>query len=166
LEFKSESLLLSSKEISDLLKKTCEKGLPFKFTAKGMSMSPFICNGDSIIIEPIFKNGLIEEGDIVAFISPEEGRLIVHRVIKKQIQYLLKGDNVYHSDGYCEKKHIHGYVKKVMITGKNVRGFHKTIRFFFLFLNNYKKSIALLSRYKILTPVCRLTNKVLNEILR
>jgi len=163
LEFKSESLVLSSKEIAEFLKTTCEKGLPFKFTAKGMSMSPFICNGDSIIIEPIFKKESIEEGDIVAFISPEEGRLIVHRVIKKKIQYLLKGDNVYQSDGYCEKKYIHGYVQKVIITDKNVRGYHKTIRIFFLFLDHYKKIIALLSRYKILTPICRLTNKVLNE---
>jgi signal peptidase I len=166
LEFKSESLLLSSKEIAEFLKTTCEKGLPFKFTAKGMSMSPFICNGDSIIIEPIFKKGSIEEGDIVVFISPEDGRLIVHRVILKKRLYLLKGDNIYQSDGYCKKKHIHGYVKKVIITGKNARGFHKIIRFFFLFLNNYKKSIALLSRYKILTPVCRFANKVLNETPR
>lgn len=128
-----------------------------------MSMSPFICNGDSIIIEPVFKKKKIETGDIVAFITPDEGHLIIHRIIKKNSQYLLKGDNAFHSDGYCEKNDIHGYVKNIIINGKNVPNYHKTIRRCFLFLNNFKKIIAFSSQYKILTPVCRITNKVLNE---
>ncbi len=155
--------MLSSSEIAEFLKATCEKGLSFKFTAKGTSMSPFICNGDSVIINPLFKKDTIKEGDIVAYITPDGGNLILHRIIKKNSQYLLKGDNVFHNDGYCDKKNIHGYVKKVIITGKNIPIFHKIIRNFFLFFNNFKKIIAFLSRHKILTPVCRLTNKVLNE---
>ena len=157
----SDSLQVSNKDIAGLLKTTCEKGIPFKFTANGASMSPFICNGDSLIIYPIFKKRKIKIGDIVAFITPSEGLLIIHRIIKVNGQYLLKGDNVYHNDGYCEKKYIHGYVKKVIIIEKKLPIYRKTIRKLFLFLNNFKKIIALLSRYKILTPVCRLFNKFL-----
>jgi len=154
--------LLSNRDIADFLKATCKKGIPFRFTAKGMSMSPFICNGDSLTIEPIYKK-TIEEGDIVACITPGESRLIIHRIIKKNRLYLLKGDNVYHSDGYYEKKYVHGYVKEIHISKNIFSGHRKTIRRFFLFLNNFKKIISFLSRYKILTPVCRLSNKILNE---
>lgn len=159
---KSERLLLSSKEIADFLKKTLKKEIPFKFTAKGTSMSPFICSGDSLIIEPVLQNRSIEEGDIVAIITPEEGYLIVHRIIRKNRHYLLKGDNVYPEDGYYSQTDIHGYVGKIIIARKYSHGYRKTIRYIFLFFNKFKKMIAFLSRYKILTPVCRLTNKVLN----
>ena len=160
MKLESGSLLLSNREIAGFLKKTCQKGIPFKFTAKGMSMSPFICDGDALIIEPICKIKRIEKGDIVACISPVEGHLIIHRVIKKQNgQYLLKGDNVYHCDGYCREKDIHGCVKKVIIMRKKIHTFHKLIRKIFLFLNNFKKIIAFSSRYKLLTPVCRMTSR-------
>ena len=160
MKVESDNLLLSSKEIAGFLKKTCEKGIPFKFTATGMSMSPFICDGDSLIIEPLKK--IPAAGDIVAFINPARGYLIIHRVIEKQNeQYLLKGDNVYSYDGYCEKKDIHGIVKKIIITQKNLRSPGRLVRKFFLFLNNYKKTIAFFSKYKLLTPVCRVTNKLI-----
>ncbi len=117
-------------------------------------MVPFICDGDTLIIEAIpIKKG-IRTGDVVAYIQPKTGLLIVHRVIKEQEgEYLLKGDNVYTCDGYCEKKDIHGFVKEIIKKEKPNR--------FFNSLNNHKRAIALLSRYKLLTPVCRLVNKIL-----
>ncbi len=162
LDIKPDNLILSSRETAGFLKATCDKGVAFKFAAKGLSMSPFICNGNLLIIEPVFKKKL-EVGDIVAFITPEDGKLIIHRIIKKKNrQYLLKGDNVYCNDGYYKKEFIHGYVKTIIIRGK-LYGCRKIFHNLFFYLSTFKKSIALLSRYKILTPVCRLTNKVINE---
>ena len=159
----SNHLMLSGRDVADFLKSTCAKGIPFKFTATGLSMAPFICNGDSLIIDPILNGKTITKGDIVAFITPDEGRLIVHRMVKKkQGQYLIKGDNVYHTDGYYKQEYIYGSVTKI-ITSINKGNFHKIIRKFFLFLNNFKMILAFLSRYKILTPICRITNKILNE---
>ena len=158
----SDSILLSSKEVADFLQETCKKGIPFKFTAKGMSMSPFICDGDSLIIEPFTKKENPGIGDIVAFINPVRGNLIIHRVIKKQHkQYLLKGDNVYSHDGYCDNKDIHGIVKKIIIARKNFYWPGWLLRKIFLFLNNFKKTIAFFSRYRLLTLVCRPVNKLI-----
>ena len=51
--------------------------------------------------------------------------------------------------------------KNVLIIGKKIPIFCPAIQKIFLFLNNFKKIIALSSRYKILTPVCRIANKLL-----
>jgi hypothetical protein len=159
----SNHLMLSGRDVANLLKSTCAKGIPFKFTAPGLSMAPFICNGDSLTIDPILNGKTITEGDIVAFITPDEGRLIVHRMIKKkQGQYLIKGDNVYLTDGLYKQEHIYGSVTKI-ITSSNKGNFNNIVRKFILFLNTFKMTLAFLSRYKILTPICRITNKVLNE---
>lgn len=77
-------LMLSSRGVATLLKSTCGNGASFKFTAKGFSMSPFICSGDSLLIGPIPNKKTLSEGDIVALVTPEEGRLIIHRIIKKK----------------------------------------------------------------------------------
>ena len=162
LDFKSDTLILSSKETADFLKSACNKGVAFKFTAKGLSMSPFIYNGDALIIEPVSKKEL-ETGDIVAFTTQEEGKLIIHRIIKKKnCHYLLKGDNVYYNDGYYKKESIHGYVKTIIIR-KKLYGCRKMFHIFCLYLNNFKKTMAFFSRHKILTVACRVFNKVLDE---
>ncbi len=159
----SDTLLLSSEETGDFLKKAHEKNIPFKFTARGMSMSPFICSGDTITIQP-YLNRKCQIGDIVAYINPDTGHLIVHRIIKKnKEQYLLKGDNKYHPDGYCPQKNVYGYVNEVTISIKKFTHYRKIIRNGFLFFGNFKKALAFLSLYNVTTPICRAANKVLNE---
>ncbi len=158
----SGQILLSSKELADFLKEVSRKGLPFKFTAKGMSMSPFICDQDSIIVQPMHKNKNFEVGDIVACTIPENGRLIIHRIIEiKASLFGIKGDNVYSCDGYFKKNDIHGCIKKVVISGKKTSFFYRAIRKSFLFINRFSKIIAVLSRYRMLTPGCRIINKIL-----
>ena len=150
-----ENITLSRKELGNFLRKICSRGVSFKFTAKGMSMAPFIRDGDMLIIEPYKKK--IEIGDIVAYISPEEEDLFIHRIIgEKNGKYLLKGDNVYRRDGYCKPVSIHGYVKEIIRMGHA-----GAAQRFFYWLGRFKIIIAILSRYKILTPVCRVSNKFL-----
>ena len=129
-----------------------------------MSMSPFICDGDAVIIKPYSSQRDIETGDIAAYINPQAGRLIIHRIIKKfNGRYLLKGDNICLCDGYCDKKDIHGYVKQITISPKSTHGLEKPIRTLFLFLNKFKNIIAFLSRCKLLTFVCRIANKSIHS---
>jgi len=162
LAVESNRILLSSKEIASFLKETCQKKVSFKFTARGMSMAPFICDGDALIIEPITENKIPVIGDIVAFINPAEGFLVIHRVIRIQNnEYLLKGDNVYYNDNYCHNKDIHGIVKKIVITKDRFHGPDRVLRKMFLFVNNFKKTIAFLSRHNLLTLMCRLINKLI-----
>ena len=108
------NLTLSNQALGGFLKTITLKGASFKFTARGMSMSPFICCGDSLVIAPIKKT--LKKGDIVAFISSSKDNLIIHRIVHiKNNKFLLKGDNVYNADGYVKKECIYGYVKKVIV---------------------------------------------------
>jgi len=127
-----------------------------------MSMSPFICDQDSIIVQPMNGNKNFELGDIVACTRPDNGHLIVHRIVEiKNSLFGIKGDNVYAWDGYFEKKNIHGCIGEVIISKKKGPCFYQLLRKSFLVLNRFSKIIAVLSRYNILTPGCRLINKLL-----
>ncbi|MCF6248819.1 MAG: S24/S26 family peptidase [Desulfobacula sp.] len=145
--------------MADLLKKACKKGLPFKFIARGMSMSPFICDGDTIIIQPASQREAAL-GDIVAFICPENGTLIIHRIVNKtNDKFLLKGDNVFHYDGWVEKKNILGYANNTTCSQKKSPVIRTIVRHFFQVANKQKNNIAILSRYNITTIFCRILNK-------
>ncbi len=122
-------------------------------------MSPFICGGDAILIEPATLRK-VQVGDIAAYICPENGILIIHRIVtEKNGKYLLKGDNVFHFDGWIEEKDIHGYVKDVIFLRKKLPNINYFFRRLFLFLNKFKKSVGIFSRYKITTLFCRISNK-------
>ncbi len=122
-------------------------------------MSPAICSGDSLIIDPITDN--IGLGDIVAYISPETNQLVIHRIVgNKNGYYLLKGDNVWHNDGRCGKDSIYGYVKFVLIVGNKGNFFQKSVRAVFTRNDFLKKTFALASRFNILTFACRVANRI------
>lgn len=157
---KIDPLFLSNRDIGDFLKRACKKGISFKFTARGMSMAPFICDGDTITISPIVTSNVLHTGDIVAYISPDTNHLIIHRIIKSEnSKYLLKGDNTYQCDGYCERQDIHGLISRIEYKNKKYDSI-RFIRELFRKLGYLKKNVALLSRYKLLTPFCRLINKI------
>ena len=55
-----------------------------------------------------------ETGDVVAFLAPDTGDLILHRIILKiKESYQMKGDNNWESDGIFSKNNLIGYVKKI-----------------------------------------------------
>ena len=114
----------------ELLKAVTEHGKLFRFTAPGFSMHPFIRNLDIITVAPLSESQPCT-GDIVAFIRPETGKLIVHRVIGDMAGiYLIKGDNVDEPDGIIPGKNILGIVVRVERDGRAVRagnGFDRTL---------------------------------------
>jgi signal peptidase I len=101
-----------------LMAAVLEKGVPFRFSASGSSMTPFIRDGDVITVAP----GRIRYGDVVAFVSPHSEKLTVHRVVRVSIDgYLIKGDNVAEPDGYVPRASLLGRVSRVEHGSKHVR---------------------------------------------
>lgn len=103
----------------ELLKAVTEKGKLFRFKAPGFSMHPFIRHEDIITVAPLPAGGPVP-GDIVAFVRPDIGKLIVHRVIAKTDDgYLIKGDNTENPDGIIPAANILAIVVRVEHKGKN-----------------------------------------------
>jgi len=137
----------------ELLKAVLEKGKLFRFQAPGFSMYPFIRNNDIITIAPL-TDRCPSAGDVVAFIHPDIGKLVVHRVIDcSDNTFLIKGDNTGMPDGLVPRENIFGTVILVERAGRNaVAG-----------LGYGRGAIALLSRYGLLQGfiwIMRLPRKV------
>lgn len=90
---------------------TVNSGNSLKFSAPGKSMFPFVQSGDIITIAPVTE--IIEYGDIVAAIT-DTHRIIIHRVVgQRSGQFLLKGDNSIHDDGYFYRNNIIGKLVEI-----------------------------------------------------
>jgi len=114
-------LSLSSPALIELMRGVLDKEVPFRFQAKGFSMSPFIKNGDVITVETL-PDGAPRLGHIVAFRHPGSGRLVVHRVVgRKGGAYLIKGDAAPEGDGLVPADNILALVTKVEREGQPVR---------------------------------------------
>ena len=111
---------LSGKNLRDLLHAVLLKSVPFRFCAKGMSMYPFIQNGDIITIYP--RNDVtLHTGEVIAFCHPVTEKLVIHRIIKKQRDRIIaKGDNNPEPDGMIPLQNIFGHVTRVERNGKAV----------------------------------------------
>jgi signal peptidase I len=153
---KGEEFPLSGAALTGLLKAVLAKGASLRFRAKGFSMSPFIKDGDVITVSPL-QNTLLRIGDIVAFIHPETGKLIVHRLVKRiDNSYFITGDNILQRDDLIPKKNILGRVTKLERANKRI----------FLGLGPERHLIALSSRKKLLSLMLSLRRFIPNFIRR
>jgi len=85
-----------------------------KFKGYGVSMTPFIKNGDTLTIKLLSKNDAIRTGDIVVVKQIDKKKIIVHRIIKtKETRYYIKGDNKIRSDGWFPQKAIIGVITEI-----------------------------------------------------
>jgi signal peptidase I len=117
---KKDELPLSGEALIELITAVHEKGASFKFRAKGFSMSPFVKCGDIITISPT-KKSAVGRGDIVAFVHPESGKPIVHRVIRKEsAAFRIRGDSLHIDDGLIPESAILGKVAKIERDGQKV----------------------------------------------
>ena len=155
---KGGELKLSGLDLTKLLQAVLDKGAPFRFRAKGFSMSPFIKDDDVITVSPI-TDGLTRSGDVVAFISPEMKKLVIHRVVGKKGEYFhIKGDNIPDTEELIPVTNIMGSVTRVERNGKEV----------FLGLGPERFLIALLTRTgflsQLLTPLWRLFRPLIKKL--
>lgn len=115
-----EELFLSGQDMTELLNAVTGRGLPFRFTAKGRSMYPFIRDSDVVTVAP-YASHRPRVGDVVAFARPGSRKLIVHRVIgREQTGLWIKGDSCTHAEGPIPLDHILGTVTCVERGGRQI----------------------------------------------
>jgi hypothetical protein len=89
---KRGELCVSGPALVDLLQAVLDKGVPFRFRARGFSMSPFIKDSDVITLFPLSDTS-VRLGDVVAFVRSRTRSLIIHRVVgKRDGSFLVAGD--------------------------------------------------------------------------
>jgi len=111
-------LSISSSGLADLMDAVVEKGVPFRFRASGRSMFPAIRDGDTITISPL-EPGEPRVGQVAACRLPDNGRLVVHRVVRRRKgQALIKGDRVANADGWVPFADLLGAVTAVERKGR------------------------------------------------
>ncbi len=140
---KSQSLI-SQAVLVDLIGAVFVRGLPFRFTALGYSMSPFIQDGDIITLAPL-ANQPLSLGEVVAYSMPGRNTLVVHRVLAKSaLSCLIQGDNHPSGpDGEIPFSNLIGRVIHVERQGRRDR----------VGLGPERRLIALLSRRRLLVPL-------------
>jgi signal peptidase I len=135
---------LSGEALLDLLQTILSKGIPIRFKARGWSMTPFIQDGDVITVAPI-KLRKPSVGEVVAFIRPESGNLVVHRVVAMLGDHaLIHGDDI--------PEFPDGIIPLHNILGSVIRN-ERNNRHIWLGLGPERVLIAWLSRVKLLTPL-------------
>ena len=136
-------IAFSATAFYDLMRAVNEKGIPFRFRARGYSMSPFIKDGDVITIAPLSSKGPLL-GDVVPVYFPDSGSLLVHRVVARRGEIcILKGDNSHEPDGHVPRSGIPARVIEVRRNGVKRQ----------LGMGPERFLIALLSRTNLLLPV-------------
>ena len=137
----------SSHELIALMRDVFARGMPFRFKATGFSMLPFIQDGDLVTITPMTEE-TPRLGEVVAFVHPVNGNLIVHRIIDRKAGVpVIRGDGVEdETDGLIPEKNLLGRITRVERKSKRIR----------LGLGPERVFIAWLSRIGLLIPL--LTN--------
>lgn len=110
----------SGEAVAELIRAVLDRGKAFRFRALGLSMSPFIKDGDVITVAPL---GSVppRTGEIATFVHSVSGKVRVHRIVGvERGRYLLKGDNALESDGEVSAEHILGRVIRVERSGRRV----------------------------------------------
>lgn len=114
-------LPLSGEDLLGLLSEVLAKGVRFRFLASGYSMSPFIRDGDIITVRPC-ESSALRKGMVVAYVRPLDGRLAVHRIVRRtQAGLALKGDHEPIADYPLASSGILGVVDTVERKGRRIR---------------------------------------------
>lgn len=109
-----EKFSVSGRNMGIVLRSILDEDIPVSFYARGISMTPFIQDGDKITIKPLSQIRPLL-GRVVPIINPNDEKLIVHRIIaKKSDLFLIKGDfSSKNNDGWVEESQILGCVSCV-----------------------------------------------------
>lgn len=114
-------LIVPNEVVLDLMQAALARNATFRFRAFGWSMSPFIRPGDVIFVDS-FRCQKPVVGQVIAFIHPGSGMLLVHRIVQQQKSgFLLQGDNLNaKNDGIIPSKNVIARVVRVTRMGKRV----------------------------------------------
>lgn len=154
--------LVDADEFATLTTSILSEGQVLRFQARGDSMRPFIKNGDLVEVHAVSKKVLVR-GD-VALCRLENGRLVVHRVIKvNKDSLLLQGDALHYTDGLVSQENVLGRVDKVDHHGKSIQLDRPWLRF----LVSLWLPLTVLHRlgYQIIEGVRRIRKLILHSII-
>jgi len=148
---KMDQRTVNSDELANLIRDTVTKRKILSFNAPGSSMAPFIHSGDKIFVAPVAQVS-IRTGDVLAFVHPDTGRVLAHRVVRiTGGHFFTKGDNIRgEGDGWISIAHVLGRVIRVQRNGNERR----------LGLGQERLLISLLSRGKILVPMLNFLRRI------
>lgn len=121
-----------------------KRGSRLSFRASGASMSPFIKDGDTVVMAPV-RDG-VNVGDVV-LVTARAGRLLLHRVVKKRKGGVVtRGDASINDDGCISWENIIG--KVISVKGK---GYNFHLKSPFKYMISRFASIRGLRRYSLIT---------------
>lgn len=112
--------VLPERSVVELIRAVHEKGASFRFMASGNSMCPSIRDGDVITLSPLRSIPPIP-GEVVAFLKPETGKLIAHRITAVvNGAFRIQGDNNPEPDGIVPASRLLGVITRVERGGRDV----------------------------------------------
>jgi signal peptidase I len=141
-------------EFGALAAEILEKGNALRFRASGSSMSPFIRNGDVLVIQPIASQA-VRRGDVV-LCRAGDGRMLAHRVTRLFQQaggtvLVTQGDALFYPDGSIPYDEVLGRVTTVERNGRRIN-----------ITTGWQRGLAL--SWMRLAPLIRVTYLVLRTI--
>jgi hypothetical protein len=143
-------ITLPSEVFRGILRDALARGDCVRFEARGVSMIPFIQDGDLVTVGPL-RPEAVKTGDLVAFPRPEAGmgRVAVHRVVQVlPTGLVVRGDAAFKPDGVIPFEQVIGSISKVEHEGREVRrGFGPERRLLGL-LSRRGLLIPLMARYR------------------
>lgn len=154
----SQSKSMPNVHFAELIAAVLSKGKPFRFQAKGYSMSPFIQSGDIVVISPITGN--INPGEVVAILDSKK-HLFIHRVVKIcGDKFLVQGDSSPMVDGWFLRNEMLGCVTNVERLTNSVQIGLGPERIIIAFLSANNWLIPLVTSYrKIQSIIKRIIHK-------
>jgi hypothetical protein len=157
LVIEGHELSLSGPALLDLMRAVLARGVPFRFCARGWSMEPFIRDGDVITVSPL-ASAVPGVGEVVAFVRPEGGNLVVHRVVSRRgaAPQIRGDDSLDEIDGIIPAENLLGRVTRIERHGHAV----------WLGLGPERYLIAWLSRARLLVPLRVWMSTWLKPLLR
>jgi len=115
-----ETIALSARALAGLARAVLEKSRPFRFLARGFSMSPFIRDGDILTVSPVPPDALTV-GDVAAVVHPATRKLVIHRVTRLAGDVVtVHGDNAVSPDEPIPRADILGRVTRVERNGRDI----------------------------------------------
>lgn len=134
---------LAGPAMASLLGDVLARGVPFRFEARGFSMTPFVRDRDVVTVAPL--RGRARLGDVVAF-AGARGWLVVHRVVARRgSSYEIRADNGRDAVDVVPVGEVLGVVTRIERGGRDVR----------LGLGPERLLLAGLLRCGLLVPIVR-----------
>jgi hypothetical protein len=139
-------------------------GHVLRFRARGLSMRPFVRDGDILVVHP-WKNTNSNLGDILLYQTPPvkntgDGRIFVHRLVGKRnlagkTAYQLQGDALIYPDALVFPERIMGRAVQVERGSRSWRLDTPGQRYFALFWVYVANLVKFIFRVGITAKHCR-----------